>query len=103
MAVDGGDDGGSKRRRHSQTERHDTAEREQLRKRTGDGRESRAGRVQTEPYLEKGLSPEEVAPASEAERQAAEQDRSHQADPLHGRQRRVEFFLDGRKGNADAA
>ena len=48
-------------------------------------------------------SPDEIAGPSKAKRKAGEHDRPHQADPLDRRQGRVDFLLDSRKQDADAA
>ena len=45
----------------------------------------------------------EMTGASKAKRKAGEHNRPHQADPLDGRQGRVEFLLDSRKRYTDAA
>jgi hypothetical protein len=65
-------------------------------------RQARSRRIESEARLENGSSPDEIAGPSKAKRKAGEHDRPHQADPLDGRQARVEFLLDSRKQYADA-
>src|SRR5262249_9137784 len=60
-------------------------------------------RIESQARLENCSSPDEIAGPSKAKRKAGEHDRSHQADPLDGRQARVEFLLDSRKQYADTA
>ena len=70
---------------------------------SGERRQARSRRIESEARLENCSSPNEIAGPSKAKRKAGEHDRSHQADPLDGRQARVEFLLDSRKQYADAA
>src|SRR5262245_42140197 len=46
--------------RHSQTERHDAPRREQVRKGSGERRQTRSRRVESEPGLENRSSPDEI-------------------------------------------
>jgi len=101
--VQGSYDRTSHGRCHRQTERHDTPESEQLRKRSGHGCQTGACRVQGEPRLENRSSSEKITDSAKAQGKAGEHDRAHQADALYGRQARVEFSLDGGQRYANAA
>ena len=103
MAVHGGYDRPGHWGCHRQTERHDAPSGEQVRKGSGECRQARSRRIESQARLENGSSPDEIAGPSKAKRKAGEHDRPHQADPLDGRQASVEFFLDSRKQYADTA